>query len=81
LNERSVLRVASGIQSAVLILSGAKDARTDWRQAQKLAEQITNQGGEAKAIVFPDFGHIIPVEARNQQIDPFIDRVLTRGMK
>lgn len=76
LKDRSVLSVAGRIKAAVLILTGARDARTDAAQAQKLAEQITKSGGNAKAIIYPDFGRKIPIEARNKDIDPFIDRVL-----
>jgi dipeptidyl aminopeptidase/acylaminoacyl peptidase len=76
LNARSVLRFASSIKASSLILNGAKDDRTDPGQARALAEQITRSGGNAKAIIYPDFGHKIPVDVRNKDIDPFIDRVL-----
>jgi dipeptidyl aminopeptidase/acylaminoacyl peptidase len=76
LNARSVLRFASSIKAKSLILNGAKDDRTNPGQATSLAEQITRSGGNAKAIIYPDFGHKIPVDVRNQDIDPFIDSVL-----
>ena len=76
LNARSVMRFAGSIKASALILNGAKDERTDPGQARALAEQITRSGGDAKAIIYPDFGHQIPVEVRNKDIDPFIDRVL-----
>lgn len=76
LNARSVLRFAGKIKAKSLILNGAKDDRTDPGQARKLVEEITRNGGTAKAIIYPDFGHSIPVEVRNKDIDPFIDDVL-----
>jgi dipeptidyl aminopeptidase/acylaminoacyl peptidase len=76
LNARSVVRVAASIKASSLILSGAKDDRTDPGQARSLAEQIASAGGTARAIIYPDFGHRIPVEVRNRDIDPFIDGVL-----
>ena len=73
---RSVLRRAGDIEAAVLILNGEKDDRTDPAQARVLAERIANSGGTARAIVYPDFGHAIPVEVRNRDVDPFVDAVL-----
>jgi len=75
LRARSVLHFANGIKAA-LILNGAKDDRTDAGQARRLAEDILRSGGNARAIIYPDYGHKIPVEVRNKDIDPFIDHVL-----
>lgn len=76
LEARSVLRHASQIKAATLILNGAKDDRTDPDQARLLADRITEAGGSARAIVYPEFGHKLPVDERNKEIDPFIDEVL-----
>jgi dipeptidyl aminopeptidase/acylaminoacyl peptidase len=76
LRARSVTRYATRIRASTLILNGAKDDRTDPAQARALAQEIVRAGGRARAIVYPDFGHKIPVEVRNKDIDPFIDRVL-----
>jgi dipeptidyl aminopeptidase/acylaminoacyl peptidase len=73
---RSVLSRARGIKASVLILNGAKDDRTDPNQAQALAELITRAGGKARAIIYPDFGHQIPVDVRSKDVDPFIDKLL-----
>jgi len=73
---RSVLRRAGDIMAASLILNGARDDRTDPNQARALADRITRSGGNARAIIYPDFGHRIPVDIRNKDIDPFIDEVL-----
>jgi dipeptidyl aminopeptidase/acylaminoacyl peptidase len=73
---RSILRRAGDIKAASLILNGAKDDRTDPNQARALADRITRGGGKARAIIYPDFGHKIPVDVRNRDIDPFIDEVL-----
>ena len=76
---RSVLPLASRIKASTLILNGAQDDRTDPAQAAALAGQMTRSGGDAKAIIYPDFGHQIPVDVRNKDIDPFIDRVLGKA--
>lgn len=76
LRARSVLYFAQNIKAAALIINGAKDDRTDPAQAQHLAAEITSHGARAQAIIYPDFGHQIPVEVRNKEIDPFIDSVL-----
>jgi dipeptidyl aminopeptidase/acylaminoacyl peptidase len=76
LHARSVLDHADKIKAAALILNGAKDDRTDPAQARSLADRITRSGGMARAIIYPEFGHRIPVEERDKDIDPFIDHVL-----
>src|SRR5688500_1479165 len=73
---RSILRRAGDIKGSVLILNGAKDDRTDPDQARALADQIARGGGNARAIIYPDFGHKIPAEVRAKDIDPFIHEVL-----
>ncbi len=73
---RSILHRAGDIKASVLILNGAKDDRTDPNQARTLAEHITRAGGNARAVVYENFGHQIPLEARNNDIDPFIEKVL-----
>ena len=75
LRTRSVMSAAIDIKAATLILSGGKDDRTDPDQARKLAEEINRHGGNARAIIYPDLGHQIPVEIRNRDIDPFIDEI------
>ena len=73
---RSVLGVAGRIRANTLILNGAQDDRTSPDQARRLAERINRLGGTARAVVYLDYGHQIPVEVRNREVDPFIDRVL-----
>jgi dipeptidyl aminopeptidase/acylaminoacyl peptidase len=76
LRARSVLYFAGDIKAATLILNGGRDDRTDPGQARRLADEITRSGGRARAIIYPSYGHQIPVEARNGDIDPFIEGVL-----
>lgn len=78
LKTRSLLYYAQNIKADTLILKGAKDDRTDPDQARRVAEIINAHGGHARAIVYQEYGHQIPVEARNKDVDPFIDRVLNR---
>ena len=78
LRARSLLYSAPDIQAAALIINGAKDDRTDPDQARRLADMIVSHGGKAKAIVYPDYGHQIPPEVRNREIDLFIDGLLQK---
>ncbi len=77
LRVRSVLPVAGKVKAMSLVLNGAKDDLTDAGQAQSLADLIVKSGGNARAIIYADFGHNIPVDVRNKDIDPFIDSVLS----
>jgi len=76
LKERSLLYYAQNVKAAALILNGAKDDRTDPDQARRLAEMINANGGHARAIIYPDYGHQIPIEVRNKDVDPFIEQIL-----
>jgi len=73
---RSAIRVAASINASTLILNGAKDDRTDPDQAVRLAAMIKKHGGKAEVRVYPEFGHEIPVKAREAEIDAFIARTL-----
>ena len=76
LRARSVLAVAGAIRASTLVLNGAQDERTTAGQARALAEAIVRAGGRARAIIYPAFGHQIPIAVRNRDVDPFIDGVL-----
>jgi dipeptidyl aminopeptidase/acylaminoacyl peptidase len=78
LKSRSLLYFAQDIKAETLILNGAKDDLTDPDQSQRVAEIINAHGGHARAIVYPEYGHQIPVEVRSKDVDPFIERVLGR---
>lgn len=75
---RSLMPFASDIKAATLILNGGKDDRTDPDQARQLAEEINAHGGNARAIIYPDLGHQIPVQVRSRDIDPFIEEILEK---
>jgi dipeptidyl aminopeptidase/acylaminoacyl peptidase len=76
LEARSVLYFARNIKASTLILNGAKDDRTDPEQARRLAAEITCYGGKARVKIYPDYGHQIPVEVRDKEIDPFLEGLL-----
>lgn len=76
LKSRSVMEFAGNIKASALILNGALDDRTEAKRSEQLAEKIIKYGGRARAIIYPEFGHKIPVDVRNRDIDPFIDSVL-----
>lgn len=76
LRERSVLDYAQNIKAATLIMNGARDRRTEPSQARELAKAINADGGHAQVIIYPNYGHHIPVKVRDKVVDPFIQRVL-----
>jgi dipeptidyl aminopeptidase/acylaminoacyl peptidase len=76
LQARSTLHALDRFGARALILSGAKDDRADPEQARRLATELNRRGKQAKVVVYPQYGHQIPVEVRNKEIDPFIDQVL-----
>jgi len=78
LRARSLLYHAQDVKATTLILSGAKDERTVPDQARRLAEVINTHGGHARAIVYPEYGHQIPVEVRSKDVDPFIEQLLNQ---
>jgi dipeptidyl aminopeptidase/acylaminoacyl peptidase len=78
LKARSLLTYAQDIKATALILNGAKDDRTDPDQARRLAEIINAHGGHARAIIYPEYGHQIPVDVRSKDVDPFIEQVLSK---
>lgn len=75
---RSALFSAKDIRAATLILNGAKDDRTDARQAESFAAAINASGGRAVAHIFPEYGHEIPFKIRDAEISRFIDAVLPK---
>jgi dipeptidyl aminopeptidase/acylaminoacyl peptidase len=78
LRDRSLLYFAKDVKADALILNGAKDDRTDPDQALRLAAAINAYGGRAKAIVYPQYGHNIPVEVRSKDVVPFITQILNK---
>jgi len=76
LRSRSLIYFTDHFKTPALILNGAQDDRTDPRQALQLAEAINKHGGQARAIIYPRYGHQIPVEVRNKDVEPFIQQIL-----
>ena len=76
LRSRSALFLASKIGANTLILNGRRDDRTDANQAALFAHAINASGGHARAYIYPQFGHAIPVRARDAEVDAFIDVAL-----
>ena len=66
------------IRAATLILNGAQDDRTDPDQAIRFAAAIEAAEGRARARIYPEFGHAIPVRARDAEVNRFIDETLMR---
>lgn len=78
LRERSLLHFTQKVRAATLILNGAMDDRTDPEQARRLADEINSHKGSARVIIYPEYGHQIPVGVRDRVIDQFIRDVLGR---
>lgn len=78
LKERSLLYSAKDVRASALIINGAQDDRTDPQQARRLADAISAAGGKARVIIYPQYGHQIPVDVRNREIDVFIEEVMRR---
>jgi dipeptidyl aminopeptidase/acylaminoacyl peptidase len=78
LRSRSLLYFAHDVKAETLILNGAQDDRIDPDQARRLAEIINAHGGHARAIVYPEYGHQIPIDVRSKDVDPFVEWVLGR---
>lgn len=76
LRARSALPLAPDIKASTLILNGAQDDRTDPEQARRFAQAISAHGGRARVHIYEQFGHEIPVKARESEIDAFIDETL-----
>jgi pimeloyl-ACP methyl ester carboxylesterase len=72
LKSRSLLDIVRSVKTPMLIMNGAEDDRTDSGQARVLANRLVSQGVAARAIIYPGYGHQIPVEVRDKEIDPFI---------
>lgn len=75
IRERSVLPDPE-IRAPTLIFQGGKDLVTSAPQAELLADKLRRNGVDARAIVYPEEAHHIPVVAREREIDPFLSRVL-----
>jgi dipeptidyl aminopeptidase/acylaminoacyl peptidase len=78
LRERSTLFQAAKIKARTLILNGARDDRTDPAQAEQLKNAMLVSGGHAESIIYPEFGHAIPAQTRQPQIDAFLAQFLGR---
>lgn len=76
LRARSALPLAAQIKATTLVLNGAQDDRTDPDQAMHFAAAINNAGGKATAHIYPDFGHEIPIRARDSEINAFVEATL-----
>lgn len=78
LRARSLLYFAGNVKATALIMSGAQDDRTEPSQARRLAGELRSNGGNARAIIYPAYGHQIPIAARDKDIDSFIDSVISK---
>jgi dipeptidyl aminopeptidase/acylaminoacyl peptidase len=78
LRARSALFLATRIKAQALILNGGADDRTDPNQALLFANAINAGGGQARAHIYPQFGHAIPPQARDAEIDAFVEEALGR---
>ncbi len=75
--ERSVLPDPQ-IRAPTLIFQGGRDLVTSAPQAELLADKLKRKGVDARAVVYPDSTHHIPVSARDKEIDPFLSKHLLK---
>lgn len=73
LRARSALSVVDRIRTPALILNGELDDRTDPEQARTLAALLQRNGVDARAVIYPEFGHAILYETREREIRPFLE--------
>ena len=78
---RSALHHADRIKAPVLILHGERDERIPVEQARAFAARIAAAGVPVRLKVFPDARHGIPGEDLYREVDPFLARVLAKGME
>jgi dipeptidyl aminopeptidase/acylaminoacyl peptidase len=76
LRARSALSVVDRIRTPALILNGEMDDRTDPEQARTLAALLQRNGIDARAVIYPEFGHAIPYATRERDIRPFLEAYL-----
>jgi dipeptidyl aminopeptidase/acylaminoacyl peptidase len=74
----SLIAAAEKIRAPVLAVFGEKDMKADPERADDFVRKVTTQGGWAKAYVLPGYSDIIPIDARNEKLMPFLNRVLYR---
>ena len=76
MNWRLALMFAQDIKAETLILNGARDDRSEPEQARLLADRINSHDSLARVHIYPEYGHEIPVDVREREIDGFIEAVL-----
>jgi dipeptidyl aminopeptidase/acylaminoacyl peptidase len=72
-SNRSALKQLANFKAKTLILHGELDDRTPFVQARELHAQLIARGVSSELRSFPEHGHMIPIDKRNQFIDPFIE--------
>jgi dipeptidyl aminopeptidase/acylaminoacyl peptidase len=73
---RSALFHANKIKTPTLILNGGKDERSGQASSVKLAEALKKNGTPVKLVIYPQFEHWIPIEERDKEIVPFLQKYL-----
>lgn len=74
--DRSALYHAKSIRTPTLIINGAKDDRADMDVSTEFSKRLSENGVYSKLVIFTEYGHAVPVNERNKEIDPFLDRYL-----
>ncbi len=75
--ERSVLDDPQ-IRAPLLAFNGGKDPFTNPVQTEELVRKLKLKGVDARAVIYPQTGHHVPVDARDLEIEPFLRHVLGR---
>lgn len=73
---RSAISHAKKIKTPLLILNGETDDRTSADLAVDFGRAVERNGTPVTIIVYPEYGHAIPVEERRKATIPFLHKYL-----
>ncbi len=76
LRARSPILTADRIRTPTLILNGAQDFRVAVDDIERFRRVLEGNRVPVKAVIYPDLGHALPVEKRNEEITPFLEKHL-----
>lgn len=73
---RSAIFHVNKVKTPTLILNGGKDERAGQISAEKFAAALKKNGTPVKLVIYPQFEHRIPIEERDKEIVPFLQKYL-----
>jgi len=73
---RSAILSANQIRTPTLIINGERDFRVAVPDIVEFESLIKANDVPVKAVIFSDYGHFVPLEERNKEINPFLEKYL-----